>query len=41
MEKMNLYRYWDDIPTDDAGNVPVDYPTLCYLWNYDSVLPTV
>lgn len=35
MEKAKLYKYWDDIPTDDAGNVPVDYSTLCYLWRCD------
>jgi hypothetical protein len=35
MEKANLYKYWDDIPTDETGNPPVDYTTLCYMWNVD------
>lgn len=35
MEKAKLYKYWDDIPTDDAGNVPADYSTLCFLWKCD------
>ncbi len=35
MEKANLYKYWDDIPTDETGSPPVDYSTLCYMWNVD------
>ena len=35
MNLTDLYRYWDDIPTDETGTPAADYPTLCYLWNVD------
>lgn len=35
MDLVNLYRYWDDIPTDETGTPAVDYSTLCYLWRVD------
>lgn len=35
MENSKFWRYWDDIPTDENGDVPVDYATLCFLWRCD------
>ena len=35
MELINLFTYWDDIPTDETGVPPLDYSTLCYIWNCD------
>lgn len=35
MDSMNLYRYWNDIPTDETGTPAIDYASLCYLWHVD------
>ena len=35
MNISDLYRFWDDIPTDETGTPAVDYATLCFLWHVD------